>query len=113
MLTTCRGGGQLDADLRTARPARLRAEARVQRRRTLGEPLEDDAAALGRAIVGKRERGATVLAPVYGYLDAGRRSPPDRLVDRLAHDLVEADLGVLAELVAQIGVDRDLELVAS
>ena len=43
--------------------------------------------------------------------DPRRRAPQDRLVERLADDLVEADLVLLAQALGRLDVDVDLEAV--
>src|SRR5206468_12340845 len=110
--TTRRRRRQLDPDQRAARPARLRREPSVEGRGALGERLQHDASSLGRTVVRDRERRATALGSAQLDVDAGGRSATNRLVDRLANDLVEAGLSVLAELVPDLDVHVDLDVAS-
>ena len=108
-----RGDGRhVDPDGQPARMAHLRAEPAVERPRALGERLEHCGAPLRRAVVGDDELDAASLRRPDGDLDARERPALDRLLGRLAEDLVEGDRGVLAEFVGVRDVEVDLDVVA-
>ena len=71
----------VDADHGSARKAHLGAEAGVQRRRSLGEPLEHGGPSLGRAVVLHDELDTAGIGRMERDLDArrvSRASPPAR-----------------------------------
>src|SRR5581483_10785975 len=98
-----------DADERASARPFLEGELGVQARRSLGQPVEDGPTPLAGAVVRDHELGAAARSRRDADRHPRRRPAPHGLVERFAHDLVEADAGRLAERVAgrDVGLDRD------
>ena len=86
-------------------------EDRAEGAGALGEHLERAPAALGRCVVPDHEVQRSRRVRRGRDLEAGGRPTPDRLLERLAHDLVERGLRLFAERVDRRDVERDLDPV--
>src|SRR5687768_8094279 len=109
-LSPSRVCGQGDADDVAAFLARLGLERTVQWAYSLLDRLEGATTALAGGVVADEELDAAVLRSVDRDADLPGISP-QRLVEQLADDRVERDLGVLADLLAGVHVEVDLNLV--
>ena len=86
-------------------------EVRPERARPLTENLERAPSPLGRRVVPDHQAQRARYVRDGGDLEARGGSTPDRLLERLAHDLVQRRLRLLAERVDRRHVERDLDPV--
>src|SRR5258708_23953413 len=108
LLRSCCARGQLERDARAF--ALLDGEASAQRPRALCERVEELAAALLGAVVLDRRDEAPVRLAHHAHADPRGRPAPHGAVQRLADDLVERRLHLLAERLGRRDVHLDLDL---
>src|SRR5918911_5204244 len=90
---------QHDADGRAAARALVDLQVAVQRARALLELLEAASPPLTGRVVSDRRLHAAVFRLADGHREALRRSAANRVVHRLADDLVQRRLRLLSQLL--------------
>src|SRR5437763_16570278 len=111
MLTMRRVGRQRHAHRRAAVLAGLDLDAPAESPGLFLDVVVARPAPLARAVVRDHRLDAPVLGLGHADRDSRRRPAPQRLVNRLADALVEADARVLRQRLARLDVEADLDPV--